>query len=101
MMDQAQFRNAIQQAFTDKSAETLLSLNDEAGALYAHISSIEAENEAYKSKIAELQDTNQRLFLRITGEPKAPENEEPEEVTFEQFINKMRSDYYESENDQS
>lgn len=61
----------------DTAAEALVRLNDEAEALFADYDRVVSESNAKDERIRNLQDTNQSLFLRVTGA--APEEEEEEE----------------------
>lgn len=40
---------------------------------------LEAENETLKKRISDLQDTNMKLYLSITGTEETPEDDEPVE----------------------
>lgn len=68
----------------DKAAEAMVRLNDEAQALFADYDRVVSESSAKDERIRNLQDTNQSLFLRVTGTtPKEEDNDEdktPEEL---------------------
>ena len=61
----------------DKAPEALLLLKDEAEQLFAKYDEAQKSIAGMTEKVAELRDTNQRLFLRQTGS--AQENDEPGE----------------------
>lgn len=63
----------------DKAPEALLLLKDEAEQLFVKYDEALKSNEQMNEKVAELRDTNQRLFLRQTGSGvEQEEEEEPE-----------------------
>lgn len=68
----------------DKAAEAMVRLNDEAQALFADYDRVVSESSAKDERIRNLQDTNQSLFLRVTGTtPKEEDNDDdkaPEEL---------------------
>lgn len=64
-------------ADADKAPEALLLLKDEAEQLFAKYDEALESNKQMTEKVAELRDTNQRLFLRQTGSGES--KEEPDE----------------------
>lgn len=68
----------------DKAAEAMVRLNDEAQALFADYDRVVSESSAKDERIRNLQDTNQSLFLRVTGttseEEDNDEDKAPEEL---------------------
>lgn len=51
----------------DTAADAMVRLNDEAQALFADYDRVVSESTAKDERIRNLQDTNQSLFLRVTG----------------------------------
>lgn len=72
----------------DKAAEALVRLNDEAQALFADYDRIVSESSAKDERIRNLQDTNQSLFLRVTGGAQEEEVDE-DDKTPEQVLNDL------------
>lgn len=72
----------------DKAAEALVRLNDEAQALFADYDRIVSESSAKDERIRNLQDTNQSLFLRVTGGAQEEEEDE-DDKTPEQVLNDL------------
>lgn len=68
----------------DTAAEAMVRLNDEAQALFADYDRVVLESSAKDERIRNLQDTNQSLFLRVTGT--TPEDEEDEEKGPEELL---------------
>lgn len=68
----------------DTAAEAMVRLNDEAQALFADYDRVVSESSAKDERIRNLQDTNQSLFLRVTGS--TPEDEEDEEKGPEELL---------------
>ena len=68
----------------DTAAEAMVRLNDEAQALFADYDRVVSESSAKDERIRNLQDTNQSLFLRVTGS--TPEEEEDEEKGPEELL---------------
>lgn len=61
----------------DKAAENAVGLLSDLESDYTSMDSMAEKSEADEARIRELQDTNQKLFLSVTGTP--PEEEEEEE----------------------
>lgn len=72
----------------DKSAAALLRLNDEVEELFAAYDNSKADSDKKDERIRELQDTNQALFLRVTGVSEDKDDED-EESTPEQVLNDL------------
>lgn len=68
----------------DTAAEAMVRLNDEAQALFADYDRVVSESSAKDERIRNLQDTNQSLFLRVTGS--TPEGEEDEDKGPEELL---------------
>lgn len=68
----------------DTAAEAMVRLNDEAQALFADYDRVVSESSAKDERIRNLQDTNQSLFLRVTGS--TPEEEEDEDKGPEELL---------------
>ena len=68
----------------DTAAEAMVRLNDEAQALFADYDRVVSESSAKDERIRNLQDTNQSLFLRVTGS--TPEEDEDEEKGPEELL---------------
>lgn len=68
----------------DTAAEAMVRLNDEAQALFADYDRVVSESSAKDERIRNLQDTNQSLFLRVTGS--TPEEEEDEDKSPEELL---------------
>lgn len=68
----------------DTAAEAMVRLNDEAQALFADYDRVVSESTAKDERIRNLQDTNQSLFLRVTGS--TPEDEEDEDKGPEELL---------------
>ena len=68
----------------DTAAEAMVRLNDEAQALFADYDMVVSESSAKDERIRNLQDTNQSLFLRVTGS--TPEEEEDEDKGPEELL---------------
>lgn len=68
----------------DTAADAMVRLNDEAQALFADYDRVVSESSAKDERIRNLQDTNQSLFLRVTGttteEEDNDEDKAPEEL---------------------
>lgn len=68
----------------DTAADAMVRLNDEAQALFADYDRVVSESTAKDERIRNLQDTNQSLFLRVTGttleEDDDDEDKAPEEL---------------------
>ena len=68
----------------DTAADAMVRLNDEAQALFADYDRVVSESTAKDERIRNLQDTNQSLFLRVTGttleEEDDDEDKAPEEL---------------------
>lgn len=68
----------------DTAADAMVRLNDEAQALFADYDRVVSESTAKDERIRNLQDTNQSLFLRVTGatleEEDDDEDKTPEEL---------------------
>lgn len=62
----------------DKAAENAVGLLSDLEADYTSMSSMAEKSKADEARIRELQDTNQKLFLSVTGSP-AEAEDEPEE----------------------
>lgn len=62
----------------DKAAENAVSLLSDLESDYTNMESMAEKSKADDSRIRELQDTNQKLFLSVTGSPKEEEEEEEE-----------------------
>lgn len=74
----------------DKAPEALLLLKDEAEQLFAKYEEAQKSIADMTDKVAELRDTNQRLFLRQTGSAESKEEQdEPEtpEAAMEALMN--------------
>lgn len=69
---------------SDTAAEAMVRLNDEAQALFADYDRVVSESSAKDERIRNLQDTNQSLFLRVTGS--TPEEEEDEDKGPEELL---------------
>lgn len=61
----------------DKAAENAVGLLDDLKNDYTTMDSMAEKSKADDTRIRELQDTNQKLFLSVTGQP--AEKDEPEE----------------------
>lgn len=61
----------------DKAAENAVGLLKDLEADYTNMDSMTEKSKADEARIRELQDTNQKLFLSVTGKPK--DEEEPKE----------------------
>lgn len=72
----------------DKAQTALLRLNDEAEQLFADYDRIQGDSAAKDERIRSLQDTNQSLFLRVTGGAKE-EDEDEDDKTPEQVLNDL------------
>lgn len=59
----------------DKAAENAVGLLKDLETDYTTMASMAEKDKANEARIRELQDTNQKLFLSVTGQPK----EEPDE----------------------
>lgn len=68
----------------DTAAEAMVRLNDEAQALFADYDRVVSESSAKDERIRNLQDTNQSLFLRVTGS--TPEEEDDEDKGPEELL---------------
>lgn len=68
----------------DTAADAMVRLNDEAQALFADYDRVVSESTAKDERIRNLQDTNQSLFLRVTGTTQEEEDDDedkaPEEL---------------------
>lgn len=68
----------------DTAADAMVRLNDEAQALFADYDRVVSESTAKDERIRNLQDTNQSLFLRVTGTTLKEEDDDadkaPEEL---------------------
>lgn len=73
----------------DKLADALVKLNDEVEELFAAHDKAVSDISARDERIRGLQDTNQKLFLRVTGNPGEEDRGEPEEKTPEQIMAEM------------
>lgn len=72
----------------DKAQSALLRLNDEAEQLFADYDRIQGDSAAKDERIRSLQDTNQSLFLRVTGGAQEEEVDE-DDKTPEQVLNDL------------
>lgn len=62
----------------DRVPETLLELNTGVDTLYSQLEAMQNENETYKARVAELRDTNQKLFLKVANPVEEVKEETPE-----------------------
>lgn len=81
--------SAINGLANGENAETIASIGSEIDALYTTIDAANAAHEADTKKISDLNDTNMKLFLRVTGKP--PEEQDPpeKEQTLDEFIKEL------------
>lgn len=84
-MTHEELTKAINGLATGENAETVANIGKEVDALYTTIDAANKLHGEDEKKIASLNDTNMKLFLRVTGKP--PEDNPPEhEQTLEEFI---------------
>lgn len=67
----------------DKATENAVGLISDLEADYTNLDSMTAKVADQDARIKELQDTNQRLFLSVTGQAKEPEEEEEKPIDWD------------------
>lgn len=67
----------------DTAAEKAVGFISDLEADYTNLDSMTAKVSEQESRIKELQDTNQRLFLSVTGQTKEPEEEEEKPIDWD------------------
>lgn len=71
----------------DKSAENAVSLLTDLEADYTTMDSLAEKQAEDENRIRELQDTNQKLFLSVTGQPEEePEDEREEGIDWNKIL---------------
>lgn len=75
----------------DTVAEGLTDLNDWKTANDASLTALQTEKAANENRIRELQDSNMKLYLRVTGE-QTPGDEKKEPETFDELLAKVKED---------
>lgn len=77
----------LQAANADTAPEALSKIRDGVNDLFGEAETLKAANEASTKQIADLRDTNMRLFLRTTGNVK---DEDEHEETVEELNERLR-----------
>lgn len=90
-MARDELTDKIKKLATGDNAETVASIADEVGALYDTIDAATKLHEQDAAKINQLNDTNMKLFLRVTGDPAKDPDPEPEQ-TLDDFVNTIKKE---------
>lgn len=77
----------------DSIATLAVEATEEANKMSAQISSFAEQKETYEKKIRDLQDSNMKLFLSVTGkQPETKEEEEPKQYTRDELAAILRGE---------
>lgn len=81
--------NSINALATGENAEAVATITKEVDGLYTTIDTATRLHDEDAKKIETLNDTNMKLFLRVTGSPAEQKEEEKPEETLDDFIAKI------------
>lgn len=94
-MTRDEFKELVRQAANPETGQqTLLMLADRGEEIYDLFDRMTSEAQERENTIANLRDTNMKLFLRTTGDPGESESDEGPK-TYEEYVEDFRSRIFE------